>query len=434
VSLRGKFILYLVAIHLVFAAVALVLLAGHRVWLLAVEGFFLLSFLCGLWLVRALFEPIRLIRTGAEFIRDHDFSTRLREVGQPELDPLIAVYNKMAEHLRQERIRSEEQEHFLQRIITVSPSGILALDLEGRITLANPSAAALLRSTPEDLRGITLGELASPLADRLEEMEPGSTELIPLQGRRRIRCSALTFMDRGFARRFLLMDELTDELHRSEKGAYEKLIRMMSHEVNNTAGAVGSLLNSCLEYRDQIDPADRDDFADALGVAISRTGRMNRFMQEFAEVVRLPVPSRRSCDLRELLEEIERLFREECAGRSIRWKWDHREALPEIEMDPAQMEQAFINICRNALEAIGEDGTVTVRTGRDRNRPYAMILDTGGGIPDPVREQLFTPFFTSKENGQGIGLTMVQEILLGHGFDFSLESGEAGTSRFTILF
>ncbi len=433
-SLRAKFVVYLVLIHLVFAGVCLLLLWDGKAWLLGVEGFFIVSFLAGVWLIRALFEPIRLLRSAVDFIKDHEFSTRLREVGQPELDPLIRVYNRMADHLRQERIRSEEQEHFLQRIIAASPTGILTLDLDGRIAMANPGAAALLRSEPAELKGRSLTDLANPLADRLAELEPGDTEMIPVQGRRRILAGALTFMDRGFARKFIMLDELTEELHRSEKAAYEKLIRMMGHEVNNTTGAVGSLLNSCLRYRDQLDEEDRKDFAGALGVAISRTGRMNRFMQEFAEVVRLPAPRRRKCDVMELLEEIERLLREERVARGIEWKWEVEYDLPEVEMDPAQMEQAFINICRNGLEAIGRDGVVTVRAGTDRDRPFVEIRDNGGGIPQEVRDQLFTPFFTSKENGQGIGLTMVQEILLGHGFDFSLEDGGDGTASFRILF
>jgi nitrogen fixation/metabolism regulation signal transduction histidine kinase len=434
VSLRGKFVAYLVAIHMVFAVGAAAALRENRLWLLGIELFFVLSFLAGLWLLRSLFEPIRLIRAAVDFIKVHDFSTRLREVGQKEVDPLIRVYNQMTDTLRQERIHSEEQEHFLQRILDALPSGIVALDLDGRISMVNPSAAAMLNRTGEDLAGRTLVEIGSPLADRLAELREDETRLISSQGRRRMRCRALHFMDRGFARRFLIMDELTEELHRSERAAYEKLIRMMSHEVNNTAGAVGSLLQSCLTYAGQIDEADRDDFANALGVAISCTGRMNRFVHEFAEVVRLPAPRKRPTDLRPILEDVARLFREDCGVRRIRWDWDGIEELPSVEADPVQMEQVFINIVKNAVEAIGEDGAVGIRGGKDQGRPFLVIRDDGGGIPPEVREHLFTPFFTSKENGQGIGLTMTQEILLGHGFDFSLESDERGHTSFTILF
>jgi nitrogen fixation/metabolism regulation signal transduction histidine kinase len=434
VSLRAKFILYLVFTHVVFTATAVWLLWNDRIWLLAVEGFFVVSLVLGLWLIRAMFRPIDLLRTAAEFIKAHDFSTRLRETGQVELDPLIQVYNRMAENLRQERIRGEEQEHFLQRIISASPSGVLTLDLDGNVSMANPRAETLFNREAGELLGRRLEDLGSPLADELATMRPEQTRMVSLQGRRRIRCRMLTFMDRGFARRFVVMDELTDELHRSEKAAYEKLIRMMSHEVNNTVGAVGSLLNSCLNYGGQLAPGDRTDFADALGVAISRTGRMNQFMQEFAEVVRLPEPRRRPTDLAPLLEEIARLLRKESETRRVRWRWETEEGLPPVSLDPAQMEQVFINVCKNSLEAIGENGTITVRLGLDRGRPFAVLRDNGGGIPPEIRDKLFTPFFTSKQDGQGIGLTMVQEILLAHGFDFSLETEPPGHTTFTVLF
>jgi len=135
-----------------------------------------------------------------------------------------------------------------------------------------------------------------------------------------------------------------------------------------------------------------------------------------------------------VLEEVARLLKEESDARQVRWEWEVADSLPPVEMDRVQMEQAFINICRNSLEAIGRQGTVTVRLGTDRGRPFAVIRDTGGGIPPEVREHLFTPFFTSKENGQGIGLTLVQEVLLAHGFDFSLENDAPGAAAFTILF
>jgi len=432
VSLRAKFILYLLFIHLVFCAVSAWLLRDQRPWLLAVEGFFLVSFILGLVLVRRLFEPIRLIRSGIEFIQASEFGTRFREVGQSDLDPLIRVYNAMADHLREERIRSEEQEHFLDRIISGSPTGILTLDLEQRVSMANGSAVRLLGLAQDTIVGRPLKELG-PFARELARLRTDTAMVLPLAGRRRVKCQALTFMDRGFARRFLLLDELTEELHRTEKAAYEKLIRVMSHEVNNTTGAVGSLLDSCLGYAGQIGEDDREDFTRAVGVAISRTGRMNRFMQNFADVIRLPAPARQPADMGDLLRESEVLFREESTRRRVAWNLDLADGLPPVDLDTVQMEQVLINIFKNALEAIGEDGEISVRLSLNRGRQKLVIADSGEGFSAETRDNLFTPFYSTKKDGQGIGLTLIREILLRHGFDFSLERSDAGLTEFTIF-
>ena len=108
--------------------------------------------------------------------------------------------------------------------------------------------------------------------------------------------------------------------------------------------------------------------------------------------------------------------------------------LPEVDLDPAQMEQVFINILKNAVEAVGEEGTITLRLGNRDGRAFAVIRDSGCGIPPEVREHLFTPFYSSKTDGRGIGLTVVREVLVRHGFDFSLESRETGRTEFSIFF
>jgi two-component system nitrogen regulation sensor histidine kinase NtrY len=433
-SLRARFVLYLTLIHLVFGVAVFLLLSENRLWLLAVEGFFVLSFAIGLGLVIKLFEPIRLIRSGVELMKARDFGTRFRELGQSELDPLIRVYNEMANILREERIRGQEQEQFLDRILQVSPTGVLVLDLEGRITMTNPSAALMLQRSAEELRGERLAELGSAFAGELAGLAENESRLLALRGARRVRCRALHFMDRGFARRFLLLDELTQELHRSEKQAYEKLIRMMSHEVNNTAGAVGSLLESCLAYSGQLGESDREDFAKAMSVAIGRTDRMNDFMQGFADVIRLPAPSRQPVPLAAMLAEVHELMREQCAARNIVM---HSSAAPDlmpVAMDIVQMEQVFINLLKNAIEAVDEDGEIEVRLELDLGRQVLRIRDSGPGIDPAVEGQLFTPFFTNKPDGRGIGLTLVQEILLGHGFDYSLENAPGGGAEFRIVF
>ncbi|MGH7598543.1 MAG: sensor histidine kinase [bacterium] len=433
-SLRRKFILYLLFIHLAFAVVAIFWLWENRIWLLAVEAFFVLSFILALKLFRALFQPLDLVMTGVEFIKEKDFTSKFNEVGQVEMDKLIAVYNRMIDHLREERTRLQEQHYFMDKILRASPSGIITFDFDEKIAMINPSAVKMLQLTSENLLGKKLAEIHTSFAEALSCLLVGESQVIPVQGRRRVKCQKSQYLDRGFARSFILMEELTEELRRSEKAAYEKLIRMMSHEVNNSIGAVNSLLHSFLNYKTQLRDDDRQDYENALKVAIARTEHLNGFMRGFADVVRLPLPNRRPCDLQELLESIALLMSAESRKRGIVWRWVIDETLEPIVMDKNQMEQVFINIFKNAMEAIGENGTIIITMGKRGGKYFAIVEDTGSGLTPEAREHLFTPFFSTKENGQGIGLTMIQEILSQHRFEFSLDSQPGGPTQFVIYF
>jgi two-component system nitrogen regulation sensor histidine kinase NtrY len=262
----------------------------------------------------------------------------------------------------------------------------------------------------------------------------GESEVLALQGGRRLKVTRAEFFDRGFPRSFLLLEELTEELRASEKAAYGKLIRMMSHEINNSVGAVGSLLDSFRGYADQLGAEDRDDFLNATTVAINRLENLRVFMNGFAEVVRLPPPDRRPTDLGRLIDELLLLLRPELDRRRIRVEWDRSDLLPTIDLDRNQIEQVLVNILKNAAEAIGEDGAITVTLARRDGRPTLTIRDTGPGIPEDVRALLFTPFFSTKRNGRGLGLTLVQEILTAHGFDFSLGTAEGGGAELWVGF
>lgn len=437
-SLRARFILYLVVTHLLFALTAVYLLRQRSLWLLAFEAAFVVSLATGIKLIRDLFGTLELINTGAQFINDGDFTARFVEVGQPEMDQLVAIYNRMIDHLREERTKLQEQNYFLDRILTASPAGIVTLDFDDRIAMLNPSAARMLetlRQAPDsELIGQRLSALHTTFTDELSRLETGESKVIHLLGRRRVKCYRSQFPDRGFPRDFLLLEELTEELRQSEKTAYEKLIRLMSHEVNNTVGASNSLLHSCLHYSSQISTEDRPDFETALGVVISRTDQLNAFMRSFADVARLPAPRLQTCDVQRLLENTAWLLKSECDRRRIEWHWDVTAAPGLMLMDRVQMEQVFVNICKNAVEAIGEDGRITVRLGTQSGRSFVTIEDTGCGLSAEAQGHLFTPFFSTKENGQGIGLTMVQEILDSHQFDFALDSEPGEPTRFTIWF
>lgn len=430
-SLYSGFLLYLVAVHVVFAAAAVLLLGRNAVWLPAVEVGVVLSFVVAFSLFRKFYRPLRLILGGADFIRESDFSTRLLPTGEREMDKLIGVYNAMIDSLREERLRLQEQHFLLQKIVAAAPSGIILFDFDDRCTLANPAAVRLVDADGE-LTGRTRSELFSA-AKAVCALQPGESAVVTLASHKRVQCRLSEFIDQGFARSFLVMEELTDEVRRVEKAAYEKVIRTFSHEVNNSVGASNSLLQSCLFYRAQLCDDDRSDFDMAITVAMERGTHLCDFVQRYAEVFKLPEVHLQPCDLSDMLARITLLFATECRDRRIVWRTIVDSRLPLVRMDKVQMEQALLNICKNAVEAIGSDGEIVVRAGVKNSRPYMAVEDTGCGIPPDVLKQLGTPFFTTKDYGQGIGLTMTQEILNRHSYTYTIESSPGKGTSFVVF-
>ena len=406
-TLRARITAWFVALHLLLAAAGVFVLLKYPLWLFVVEAAFIVSILISYRVLRALFVPLDLVRTGAQLISDRDFTTRFVPIGQPEMDALIDVYNRMIDRLREERLAAQEERHLLESIVEASPSGIVICDFDGNVEQMNPAAQRLV--TPD-------------LLAEMRTLGAGESRLVARDLPRRVKVWRAEFRDRGFAKSFFIVDEMTEELRLSEKAAYEKLIRMMSHEVNNSVGAVRSLLESAMRYAPQVGESDREDFVNALTISSSRIDALNRFMTGFADVVRIPAPRRTRVALGPLIERIGALLRPD----SIVLTTTVDDTIADV--DESQFEQVLINVVRNAAESIGSNGTIDI-TLRDG---VLTIADSGAGIADEDAADLFTPFFTTKRDGRGLGLTIVQEILANHGFAYSLHNRAGGGAEFRI--
>jgi signal transduction histidine kinase len=279
---------------------------------------------------------------------------------------------------------------------------------------------------------VTLDELPGALAAELGTIVPGESRLVPFEGRRRLKCYRGQFFDRGFPRGFFLVEEVTEELRTSEKAAYEQLVRMISHEVGNSVGAVASLLESCLPFGEQIAAADRDDYRQALTVAGARMRSLNAFVNGFAEVVRLPQPDRRPTDLAALVDDVRVLLAPELERRRVTCEWSHREVLPPIALDRHQIEQVLVNVLRNALESIGERGSIALSLTREDGRPTLRVADSGAGIARDAEARLFVPFFSTKRDGRGLGLVLIREVVGQHGFGCGLANRPEGGAEFVL--
>ena len=430
---RTRFTVYLITVHVLLAAAGVVLLLQNPVWLLIFEAIFVISAATGITLTRRMFSTVGQAAVGSQLIRDGEFTSRLLPVGQPELDELIGVFNRMVDHLRDQRTQLQEQQHFLADVLRVSPAGILVLDFDRRIISINPAGERLLGRTLAELTGARLDNVDIPLVQSLATLPAGQTTIITTTSSRRIRCHHGTFLDRGFRRSFVLIEEMTEELRQAERDAYEKLIRVMAHEVNNSVTASNSLLTSSLTYGAELSAESRHDFDQAIGIVIQRTAQLNQFMRTFADVFRLPAPFKHPERVVDVLESTVRLVSARPDAATVVWTWDVDDATLTVPMDRGQMEQALLNVLQNAVEA--QARTIAVRLqSRNGGRPTLRIEDSGEGFGPEAQSNLFTPFFSTKPNGQGIGLTLVREILSAHGFDYSLHRQPGEPTTFTIVF
>ena len=193
---------------------------------------------------RKIIKPLDTIGSGMELLREQDFSSRLSLVGQYEADRVVNVFNRMMEQLKNERLRLREQNHFLDLLINASPMGVIITSLDDDVSQLNPMAVKMLCVRYEEAQGQKLSSIDSPLAAELAAIAQGETVTVRLNDSNIYKCTHSSFIDRGFHHPFFLIESLTDEVMKAEKKAYEKVIRMIAHEVNNTTAGITSTLDT----------------------------------------------------------------------------------------------------------------------------------------------------------------------------------------------
>jgi two-component system nitrogen regulation sensor histidine kinase NtrY len=431
-KLRTKYLLFVIILHLIALVLTWFIFEQNRIYFIVSEIFIIISIIIAWNLYLQLIRPLKLLMQGVDAIKDRDFNVKFLPTGKYEVDQLIGVYNQMIDHLRTERTLQEEQHFFLEKLIYTSPTGIIILDYDENIKQINPKAMQILSINEEDLVSRSINDLPDAFLKHIKELHSGETKTIKLDGATTYKLQRAQFIDRGFSRDFIMIEELTAEILAAEKNVYGKVIRMMAHEVNNTIGPVNSIIQSALKTNGLWEGHHSDSLKDAMQVALDRNQNLNLFMRNFADLVKLPKANKKRIDLNQLLISVSRLMQIKASEKYIELELEITNEPFYISADEQQMDQALINIVKNAIEAVEQKGSVKFTT-NIRSRQL-VITDNGKGITTEQSEQLFTPFYTTKKDGQGIGLTLVREILVNHGFEFSLKTIKEKQTEFTIIF
>lgn len=417
--LKVKYILFISTLLGICLVLSYFIFEEHKIMFILSELLIIGCALLAVSLYRQLIQPLINLQQGITAIKDQDFSVKFLQTGQQEVDELVQVYNGMIDALRIERTAQQAQHFFLEKLIQTSPTAIIIMDFDGNLNQINPKATEILKTAPG-------------LEAELRSLQTNVSKVIRIDGLRTYKIQKSKFIDRGFERGFIMMEEVTAEIFEAEKNVYTKVIRMMAHEVNNTVGPVNSIIASALGQKNLWNGGEATLLQQALQVAIDRNQNLNHFMRNFAELVKLPPANKHQIDVSALLRSVVALMQFNAQERQIDFELELGEKPFLILADAQQLEQALINILKNAVESIGYDGHVKLALNLKSRQ--LNIIDSGPGINEIDRDLLFSPFYSTKKDGQGIGLTLVREIFLNHGFEFSLKTINPGETVFSVSF
>jgi len=382
----------------------------------------------GLWLGFAfavqggVVRPLRIISNLLAALREEDFSFRARETaGDDALALAMTEVNALADTLREQRLGALEAIALLRTVMSEIEVAVFSFDGEERLQLVNRAGARLLGRPPEQLLGHKASELG--LAPALAAA-PRQVLDMAIAGRPgRWEVSGGTFRQHGVPQRLLVLTDVSRALREEERQAWQRLIRVLGHELNNSLAPIRSLADSLGQLvTRQPRPNDwEDDMRRGLAVIASRSESLSRFLEAYGRLARLPAPQPQRVDLGPLLRRV--------AGLEQRVPVAVRDGpAVEIQADPIQLEQVVINLLRNAAEASLDAADGRVELGWDapagQGQVEVWIDDRGPGLADTGN--LFVPFFTTKPQGSGIGLVLSRQIAEAHGGSLVLENRRPG--------
>jgi two-component system nitrogen regulation sensor histidine kinase NtrY len=361
--------------------------------------------------------PLRTLSNLLAALREGDFSIRARGANEGDaLGEVLREVNALGETLRQQRLGALEATALLRKVMEEVDVAVFAIDGNGALRLVNRAGERILNQPEERLLGGNAAELG--LAEYLTGETP-RIEQIAFPGKSgRWEIHRGNFREAGLAHQLLVITDLSRALRDEERQAWQRLIRVLGHELNNSLAPIKSVaenLGSMLARKDR-DPDWADDMRSGLNIIAARTDGLARFMSAYARLAKLPPPTLQGVDVGVWIRRVtgleSRLQVKLQPGPEVR-----------IQADPDQLDQLLINLLRNAVDASLETGG-GVQVGWNREDGYidVWVQDDGPGIPNPTN--LFVPFFTTKPGGSGIGLVLSRQIAEAHGGTLTLENRE----------
>ena len=448
--------------HLRFQVVIRIILmlitAGFFVWCISRIGFSVAPvFVAGLLLVqivallRIIERPRKDLIRFFQAIEYSDFSETFSVSPQDKsLEPMRAAFERVIGAFQKARMEKEANFRYLQTVVQHVGIGILVFKPDGQIDLVNQSAKRILGMM--QLRRIDqLSRLDPNLPKILERLESGERTKVQIQdpvteGTVTLTLHATRFILQNIPYTLVSIQNIQSELEEKELEAWQNLIRVLTHEIMNSVTPIASLastanrllgkimdrIEECPDWKEPL-----GDVEQAVQTIESRSQGLLKFVESYRRLTRIPKPEFQIVSVRNLIDRVATLMSPKFEEKGIRFSLSVEPETLEITADPNLIEQVLINLLQNALDWAGQkpDGKIVLSAGMgNTGRPAIRVKDNGPGIEKEVLEKIFIPFFTTKPNGSGIGLSLSRQIMRMHGGNISVQSSPDGETVFTLKF
>ncbi len=376
------------------------------------------------WVLAPLARLLRALEGNVMSYRDGDFSQSLAPGGHGELGDLVRLHNELGQALRQQREHLVQRELLLDTVVQNTPVALVLTDAGGHVAYANVAARQLL-GEGRSLQGLRFAalqaDLPAPLRDALAAGEDALVSVDLDGGDETFHISQRDFRLQGRPHRLHLLRRMTRELSRQEVASWKRLIRVISHELNNSLAPISSLANSGAELVRRADPARAIGVFDLIG---ERARHLHNFIEGYARFAKLPAPRCERVDWGPFLAGL-------AAHASFRLAGEV--PVDASNFDAVQLEQALINLLQNARESGSDIDEITLTIGARRGEIWLVVSDRGSGMSEAVLAQALLPFYSTKRAGTGLGLALAREIAEAHGGHIALANQRDGGLRVTLI-
>jgi nitrogen fixation/metabolism regulation signal transduction histidine kinase len=384
-----------------------------------------------LWLIRKVENTNREVIHFLNAIRYDDFSYHYRPTTEGEtFQELAAAFNNVISRFREIRNDKEAHYQYLKTIIHHIGIGLVSFDAMGNVQIMNTAAKRLFKITGSVRNVQELGEFSPELVEKFIRLRTGNRDLIKIvHGAEIIQLAmyAIELTLQGKEYKLITLQNIHNELEEQEMDAWQKLIRVLTHEIMNSVTPISSLASTLegeVEYlqenNGQLRPEDIEDMQMAIKTIQRRSEGLIRFVSDFRNLTHVPMPQFKNVYVSEIFAHVVKLMEPEMKANEVKCQVEVEPPSLVITADREMIEQVLINIVKNAIQALSdverEDGRRIVLLARfdEKSHPFIIVRDNGPGIDPDALERIFIPFFTTKKSGSGIGLSLSRQIMRSH--------------------